>query len=153
MEGRQAKLVRYLTPTSLHWKPPRCILMARHSSVSRAERKARRSADQLQTELQALPAVKSDRWQTADQLLARAQRHFQLVAQLTAENTVTSRRKLREMRDVKYDTDPEPTCKGAWDGNAAKGKVSKLRQVIGRDGKHQRIMKGQSARNSQAQGI
>jgi hypothetical protein len=127
--------------------------MSKHSSVSKTQRAAARLTERRAAELQAMPAVKSDRWQTADQLLARAQRHFHLVAELTAENTVTSRRKLREMREVKYDTDPEPTCKGAWDSNAAKGKVSKLRQVIGRDGKHQRIMKGQSARNSQAQGI
>lgn len=127
--------------------------MARHSSVSRASRHAARRVNKIAGDMQAMPAVKSDRWQTADQLLARAQRHFALVAELAAENTVTSRRKLREMRDVKYDTDPEPTCKGAWDSNAAKGKVSKLRQVIGRDGKHQRIMKGQSARNSQAKGL
>lgn len=127
--------------------------MARHSSVSRADRQAARRTDKIASDLRAMPAVKSDRWQTADQLLARAQRHFALVAELTAENSVTSRRKLREMREVRYDTDPEPTCKGAWDSNAAKGKVSKLRQVIGRDGKHQRIMKGQSARNSQAKGI
>jgi type I restriction-modification system DNA methylase subunit len=126
--------------------------MARHSSVSRADRKAQRAAKQLETELQKITAVKSDRWQTGDKLLARAQQHFKLVATLQAENTVTSRRKLRELRDVMYDTDPEPTCKGAWDDDAKKGLPNK-RAVIGRDGKHQRIMKGQTARNNQAKGL
>lgn len=126
--------------------------MARHSSVSRIERDANRKTERIAADLRKIPAVTSDRWQTSDKLLARAQGHFKLVATLQAENTVTSRRKLREMRDVMYDTDPEPTCKGAWDDDAKKGLPNK-RAVIGRDGKHQRIMKGQTARNNQAKGL
>jgi hypothetical protein len=128
--------------------------MARHSSVSRSDRNKARLKDKLESLLKnECPAVKSDRWQTVDKLEARATAHFTIVASLHERNDPTARRKLREMREVKYDTDPEPTCKGAWDLNAAKGKVSKLRQVIGRDGKHQRILKGHSARNSQAKGL
>ena len=126
--------------------------MARHSSVSRDARKAQRANEQLGVELRKIPAIKSDRWQTADKLLATAQRHFKLVSELQAANTVTSRRKLREMRDVMYDTDKPATCKGAWDDDAKKGKPNK-RAVIGRDAKHQRIMKGQAARNNQAKGM
>lgn len=128
--------------------------MARHSSVSRADRNKARLAASLECKLKnECPAVKSDRWQTLDKLEARATAHFRLVAVLQARNDPTARRKLRELRDVKYDTDPDPTCKGAWDKDVAKGKATSGRQAIGRDGKHQRIMKGQSARNSQAKGL
>lgn len=128
--------------------------MARHSSTPRAIRDERRKAEHVSAELRKIPAIKSDRWMTTERLLDSAVGHFGLVAVLNKRNDPTARRKLREMRDVKYDTDPEPTCKGAWDGEVAKGKISKAgRAAIGRDGKHQRIMKGQSARNSQAKGL
>ena len=126
--------------------------MARHSSVSRADRKADRAKEQIATELQKIVAVKSDRFTSYDRLLTGAAHHFELVAKLQSENSVSSRRKLRELRDIKYDTDPEPSSDGMYDVQAAKGKVSK-RAVIGRDGKHQRIMKGQTARNNQAKGL
>ena len=126
--------------------------MARHSSVSRTERSAAHAKTKIQNELRKLPAVKSDRFTTFERMLTGSQHHFELVAKLQAENSTTSRRKLREMREVRYDTDPAPTADGAWDDQAAKGKKSK-RPVIGRDGKHQRIMKGQTARNNQAKGL
>lgn len=126
--------------------------MPRHSSVSKTERAEQRKQSNIENELRGIRAVKSDRFATYDRLLGTATHHFQLVAKLQAENSVTSRRKLRELREVRYDTDPDATEKGAWDEQAAKGKASK-RAVIGRDGKHQRIMKGQTARNNQAKGL
>lgn len=125
--------------------------MARHSSITRADRDALRKREKIGAELRKIPAVKSDRWATTDRLEGVATRHFELVSELNKRNDPTARRKLREMRDVHYDTDPAPTCKGAWDNKASKGKQS--RPVMGRDGKHQRIMKGQNARNQQARGI
>lgn len=126
--------------------------MARHATVSKAERVLDRSKVKIQRELRKIPAVTSDRFTTFDRMLTASKHHFELVAKLQADNTVTSRRKLREMREVRYDTDPAATADGAWDAEAAKGKASK-RAVIGRDGKHQRIMKGQTARNNQGLGI
>lgn len=125
--------------------------MARHSSITKADRAELRKRDRLTTELRKIPAVKSDRWATADRLEGVATHHFELVSELNKRNDPTARRKLRELRDVHYDTDPAPTGKGAWDNKASKGKQS--RPVMGRDGKHQRIMKGQNARNSQAKGL
>ncbi len=125
--------------------------MARHSSTPRAIRDERRKQAHIGAELRKIPAIKSDRWMSAERLKDNATKHFELIAALHKRNDPTARRKLREMRDVTYDTDPAPTCRGAWDDKAKKGKQS--RPVIGRDGKHQRIMKGQSARNSQAKGL
>lgn len=125
--------------------------MARHSSTPRAERDAARKTATMGAELRKIPAVKSDRWMSAERLHDNAHRHFELVAALHKRNDPTARRKLRELREVRYDTDPEPTCKGAWDDAVKKGKRS--RPVAGRDAKHQRIMAGQNARNSQAKGL
>lgn len=126
--------------------------MARHSSVSRADRNKARLAQSLESKLQhECRAVKSDRFQTLKSLEAKATGHFKLVAKLQAENSTSSRKKLRELRDVKYDTDPTPTCKGAWDAEAKHGRQS--RPVGSKDSKHVQLMKGQAARNSQAQGL
>lgn len=126
--------------------------MARHSSVSKKDRHAAALTASLSNKLQKeCPAVKSDRWQSVDKLEQRATAHFTIVDALHKRNDPTARRKLREMRDVQYDTDPAPSARGAWDDAAKKGKQS--RPVAGRDGKHQQIMKGQSARQSQAKGI
>ena len=57
-----------------------------------------------------------------------------LVNDLTAQNTVTSRRKLREMRDVYYSTDEfHPSAGAAWrpDGhNMARGSVGRSKKLL-----------------------
>lgn len=131
--------------------------MARHSSVSKADRNAQRAYERIGTELRKhVGDDKSLRFKSTDRLMGEAKHHFETVAELSAvkgEAAVTARRKLREMRDVRYFTDPEPTCKNAWDTGQTKAKPSQSRPVRGSTAKHQRIMKGQAARNSQGKGI
>ena len=44
--------------------------------------------------------------------VAHCTAHFTKVARLQAENTVTSRRELKRMRDVMYDTEPSRPSPG-----------------------------------------
>lgn len=131
--------------------------MARHSSVSKVDRNAQRAYDRIGRELSSMIGDKKDlRFKDTKRLEAEATEHFRLVKELSSvkgEGAVTARRKLRELRDVKYYTDPEPTSKNAWDSKQAGSKPSQSRPVRGSTAKHQRIMKGQAARNSQAKGL
>jgi hypothetical protein len=131
--------------------------MARHSSVSKQDRNAQRAYDRIGKELSKMIGDKKDlRFKTTKRLEVEAVEHFRVVKELSevkGEGAVTARRKLREMRDVKYYTDPEPTSKNAWDGKQTRAKPGQSRPVRGSTAKHQRIMKGQAARNSQGKGI
>ncbi|UOL50849.1 hypothetical protein SoKa_gp1 [Pseudomonas phage SoKa] len=131
--------------------------MAKHSSISKVERQRQRDYENIGKQLRKhVGDDKSLRFKSTDRLLAEATEHFRVVGELSAvkgEGAVTARRKLREMREVKYFTDPEPTSKNAWDTKQTKAKPGQSRPVRGSTAKHQRIMKGQSARNSQGMGI
>lgn len=133
--------------------------MARHSSVSKVERKALENQARISKQLKLMKGdQKGLHFKGYDRLLAEATAKFDKLGQLNkdidngGERAILARQTKAKMNYVTYFTDAAPTCKGAWDSESNKGNEAK-RSVIGRDGKHQRIMKGQSARNSQAQGI
>lgn len=88
--------------------------MARHSSVSRAARNDLRNKQRIGNELRLMTGDnKSLRFKNYDRLLADAQRDIGLRIRLQSEvdlggdKAVTARRKLRELRDVKYYVDKD----------------------------------------------
>ena len=86
--------------------------MARHSSVSRAERAADRNKVRITNDLRSMTGDnKSLRFKDYDRLLGEAQRDMGIRCRLSetaakgGEAAPTARRKLRELREVKYYVD------------------------------------------------
>lgn len=127
--------------------------MARHSSVSKAARNDQRAKARIETELSKLTGDDpSLRFKGYDRLLGEAKHHFETVAALSAvkgEGAVTARRKLREMRDVKYFTD-KATKPGELHQKQG-GKV--LNPARGSTGRAKKLLSGHNARKSQGKGI
>lgn len=91
--------------------------MARHSSVSKVDRSAQRKKDRIGNELRLMTGDnKSLRFKDYDRLLSEAEQKFGIIAALNrdvdigGEIAVTARRKLREMKEVKYYVDKAPAA-------------------------------------------
>lgn len=127
--------------------------MARHSSVSRADRNAERARNRITKELCKLVGDdKSLRFKGYDRLLGEAKHHFETVAALTAvkgDGAVTARRKLREMRDVKYFTD-----KAVAPGEMHQKQGDKvMNPARGTTGRAKKLLSGHNARKAQGKGL
>lgn len=88
-------------------------------------------------------AVQVDPWQAG---VEHCTAHFTKVARLQAENSVSSRRELKRMREVVYDTDPTPSPGKSWN---PEGKQF----VKGSSNKHATLMSAHNARQKQGVGI
>lgn len=132
--------------------------MARHSSVSRAERKTAENQRRITKQLTVMIGDdKSLRFKGYDRLLEDATQKFGLINALnsdvdtapSSDRAVTARRKLREMREVKYYVDPAPAAgelhlkQGDKTHNPARGST----------GRAKKLLSGHNARNNQGKGI
>ena len=130
--------------------------MARHSSVSRTDRKTAENQRRITKQLTLMIGDdKSLRFKGYDRLLEDATQKFGLINSLNKEvdtngdRAVTARRKLREMRDVKYYVDQAPAAgelhlkQGDKHHNPARGST----------GRAKKLLSGHNARNNQGKGI
>lgn len=132
--------------------------MARHPSVTRKERNKREKQALISKSLMAMTGEqKSLRFKDYDRLLAEATHDIGLRQRLNAEvdkggdKAVTARRKLRELRDVKYYVDAD--VKAGELHNDSESSNYKARPARGSSGKHSNLMRGKSARDNQGKGI
>lgn len=130
--------------------------MARHRSTPRAETNKRRKQELISKQLcRMIGDDKSLRHKGYDRLLGEAKHKFELIGALNkqadagGESAVTARRKLREMRDVKYYVDAAPAAgelyqkQGKTIANPARGST----------GRAKKLLSGHNARNAQAKGL
>lgn len=130
--------------------------MARHSSVSRDERKTAENQRRISKQLRLMIGDdKSLRFKGYDRLLEDATQKFGLINSLNKEvdtngdRAVTARRKLRELRDVKYYVDRAPAAgelhlkQGDKQHNPARGSTARAKKLLS----------GHTARNNQGKGI
>lgn len=88
--------------------------MARHSSVSKVDRTARRKQQRIGNDLRLMTGdCKALRFKNYDRLLSEAQHKFGIIAALNndvdngGERAMVASRKLREMKVVKYYVDKD----------------------------------------------
>ncbi len=100
---------------------------------------------------------KALRFKDYDRLLTEAQHDIGIRQRLNAEvdlggdKAVTARRKLRELRDVKYYVDAEVRPGELFNDSDASN--YKAKPARGSTGKHSNLMRGKAARDNQGKGI
>lgn len=132
--------------------------MARHSSVSRKDRNLAKKQALIGKALSGMVGDNKRLKFTSsyDRLLADAQRDIGLRQKLNAEvdmggeRAVTARRKLRELRDVKYYVDADTKPGDLFNDPLGNHKP---RLARGSSGKHDNLLRGKAARDNQGKGI
>lgn len=127
--------------------------MARHSSITRQDRAEQHKRNRITRDLTThIGDEKANRFKHYDRLLSEASGKFGLIAELNKQvdaggpEAVTARRRLREMKDVRYFVDKETSPGELFQ---PEGK----RLARGSSGKADRILRGHNARKSQGKGI
>lgn len=127
--------------------------MARHSSMTRQDRAELNKQNRLTRDLtKHVGDDKALKFKGYDRLLSEAENKFRMIAELTKSvdtggpEAVTARRKLREMKDVRYFVDKDASA-----GDLFQPESKRLAR--GSSGKADRILRGHNARKSQGKGI